>query len=79
MDKMNRTVINFLIIGLLLLVASCNEYKQVPYFQDLDRSSVVTEDIKNYSPLTIQPGDILGISVTSSSDPSGHCSFELFV
>jgi polysaccharide export outer membrane protein len=72
---MNRTVINFLIIGFVLVVASCSPYKQVPYFQDLDRSTVVTEEIKNYSPLTIQPGDILGISVTSNSDPSAVAVF----
>jgi polysaccharide export outer membrane protein len=72
---MKRTVTNFLIIGLLFLVASCNAYKQVPYFQDLDRSTVITADIKNYSPLTIQPGDILGVSVTSSSDPSAIAAF----
>ncbi len=72
---MNRTVTNFLIIGLLFLVTSCNTYKQVPYFQDLDRSTVITEDIKNYSPLTIQPGDIIGINVTSSSDPTAVQAF----
>jgi len=72
---MNRTVTNFLIIGLLFLVTSCNTYRQVPYFQDLDRSGVVTEEIKNYSPLTIQPGDILGISVTSNSDVSAVAAF----
>jgi len=75
MDKMNRTLSHFCIIGLLFLVASCSPYKQVPYFQDLDRSNVIAQDIKNYSPLTIQPGDILGIAVTSSSDPAAVAAF----
>jgi polysaccharide export outer membrane protein len=75
MDKMNRTLIKFFIISLSLLAASCSPYKQVPYFQDLDRSTVITEEIKNFSPLTIQQGDILGISVTSNSDPSAVAVF----
>lgn len=72
---MNRTLAHIFIVGLLFMVASCSPFKQVPYFQDLDRSNVIAEDIKNYSPLTIQPGDILGISVTSSSDPSAVAAF----
>ena len=75
MDKMNRTLAHIFIIGLLFMVASCSPFKQVPYFQDLDRSNIVAEDIKNYSPLTIQAGDILGVSVTSSSDPSAVAAF----
>jgi polysaccharide export outer membrane protein len=67
---MKRTFINLAIVGLLFFAASCGSYKQVPYFQDLDRSSIVSQEIKNYSPFTIQAGDILGISVTSSSDPA---------
>jgi len=72
---MKRTFINLAIVGLLFFVASCGTYKQVPYFQDLDRSSIVSQEIKNYSPLTIQPGDLLGINVTSSSDPAAVALF----
>lgn len=72
---MKRTFINLVVVGLLFFAASCGTYKQVPYFQDLDRSSVVSQEIKNYSPFTIQSGDILGISVTSNSDPSAVAVF----
>ena len=44
---------------------SCTSYKDVPYFQDLNQNSVTTQDLTNFSPLIIQPGDILGINVTS--------------
>jgi polysaccharide export outer membrane protein len=44
---------------------SCNTYKEIPYFQDLNRTGVIQEEIRNYTPLTIQTGDILAISVTS--------------
>ena len=72
---MKRTFINIFIAGLLLFTVSCGSYKQVPYFQDLDRSSVISQDIKNFSPLTIQQGDILAVSVTSNSDPSAVAVF----
>ena len=50
---------------LTLFTFSCTAYKDVPYFQDLNRDSVSTEKINNFSPLTIQPGDLLAIHVTS--------------
>jgi polysaccharide export outer membrane protein len=53
----------------VMLFASCDSYKEIPYFQDVDRSSVIQEDIKNYSPYTIQPNDILGIYVSDASSP----------
>ncbi|MGZ3752743.1 MAG: hypothetical protein ACXVAU_15780, partial [Mucilaginibacter sp.] len=53
----------------VLFFASCDSYKQVPYFQDLDRNSVIQEDIRNYSPYTIQPNDILGIYVSDAASP----------
>ncbi len=46
-------------------IFSCTPYKQVPYFQDLTRNRTSNEKINNYSPLTMQPGDLLGINVTS--------------
>ena len=53
----------FLCVGLL----SCSSYKDVPYFQDVNRSGVAKEPIDNYTPLTIQPEDILSINVNSLS------------
>ncbi len=52
----------------LVVLCSCDTYKQVPYFQDLNRSSVIQENIKNFSAYTIQPKDILGIYISSSAN-----------
>ena len=54
----------------MLIISSCGLYKdkgyqQISYYQDLDRSGTAPEAIKNYQPLKIQPGDILGINVNS--------------
>jgi len=49
----------------ILLISSCTPYKYVPYFQDLKQDSIVTEQINNYSPLTLQPGDLIGLHVAS--------------
>jgi len=51
----------------ILFVCSCTSYKNVPYFQDLKRDSVLTEKINNFTPLIIQSGDLLAIHVTSMS------------
>jgi polysaccharide export outer membrane protein len=58
---MIRTVLLFL---LALCLTSCVSYKDVPYFQDL-KNTDIKENIENYLPVTIQKGDILGITVTS--------------
>lgn len=50
---------------LILFNFSCTTYKNVPYYQDLKLDSVLKEKIVNRSPLTIQPGDLLAIHVTS--------------
>jgi polysaccharide export outer membrane protein len=59
---------HLLIFSLIVLVfanSSCTSYKNIPYFQNLNRDSITTESIENYSQLTIQPGDLLGIHVSS--------------
>lgn len=56
---------SILLIFLVLFCFSCTPYKSVPYFQNLKQDSVIAEKITNYSPLTIQPGDILGVNVSS--------------
>ena len=48
-----------------LMLTSCTSYKKVLYFQDLKYSNGKPETITNYKPITIQPTDILSISVTS--------------
>lgn len=60
----------FRLSGVLLLLItlfcfSCTSYKNVPYFQDLNVDSVRTERIGNYTPLLVQPGDLLAIHVNS--------------
>ncbi len=49
----------------MILMAGCNNYRKVIYFQDLDRTTIRTEEISNYSPLLIQTEDILAINVAS--------------
>jgi polysaccharide biosynthesis/export protein len=55
-------------LSIILLASSCGlykdkEYKDISYYQDIDRSGSSQQKITNYSPLRIQPGDILGINV----------------
>jgi len=50
---------------LTLFTFSCTPYKGVPYFQDLQRDSIQVEKIINYTPLTVQPGDLLALNVNS--------------
>ncbi|MBS7566824.1 polysaccharide biosynthesis/export family protein [Mucilaginibacter sp. Bleaf8] len=59
---------SFLVLFFVLIVySSCNSYKKIPYFQNLDKTRNTAQDITNYTPITIQPSDILGINVTSSN------------
>ncbi|HEY1025496.1 MAG TPA: polysaccharide biosynthesis/export family protein [Sphingobacteriaceae bacterium] len=53
----------YLLVGFVL--SSCSSYKEVPYFQDLDRQTSWKESIQNYAAATIQSEDILGINVAS--------------
>jgi polysaccharide export outer membrane protein len=57
------------LLFLCLIVSSCGlykdkQYKDISYYQNLDRSGNYEEEIRNYSPLKIQTGDILGINVS---------------
>ena len=65
--KLNHLQAVFLILILLFLIQSCTSYKGVSYFQDLNKDSILKEKITNFSPLTIQPGDLLAIHVNSLS------------
>jgi polysaccharide export outer membrane protein len=62
---MNPKNLQKLFFIIVLFTFSCASYKDVPYYQNLRADNVVREEIKNYSPLTIQPGDILAIHVAS--------------
>ena len=62
-----------ILIGTLMSViflCSCGSYKNIPYYQDLDRTGLTNTEVQNYVPLTIQPADILGINVSSKSPES---------
>lgn len=72
---MLRKVTLFNII-LIILLSSCGSYKKIPYFQDLNHASLTQEQVKNFSPLIIQPADILGINV-SSRNPESSAIFSI--
>jgi polysaccharide export outer membrane protein len=65
----------FLILIFIIIVSSCGSYKQVPYFQNLKLSSPVKESIDNFTPLTIQKDDVLGIYISSKSAPESIAPF----
>jgi polysaccharide export outer membrane protein len=46
-------------------ITSCSSYEKIPYFQDLSRSQITSEDLDNYTIPTIQPTDQLAINVSS--------------
>lgn len=54
----------YLILGMLCF-SGCSSYKTVPYFQDLNRSRILNQEIANFTALTIQPADIIKIGVSS--------------
>lgn len=60
-----------------MFCSSCTTYEKVPYFQDLSQNNITKEDINNFSPLIIQPGDILAISVTSPSEGANLFGYNL--
>lgn len=63
----------FMLLSIVSVIfSSCASYKKIPYFQDLDRSQVTTEEITNMSSLTIQPEDQLSISVTSLNQDAAN-------
>lgn len=63
----------FMLLSIVSVIfSSCASYKKIPYFQDLDRSQVTSEEITNMSSLTIQPEDQLSISVTSLNQDAAN-------
>ncbi|MFI5158484.1 MAG: polysaccharide biosynthesis/export family protein [Sphingobacteriales bacterium] len=66
---MEKKLLPLYVLACAILLNSCNSYyKDVPYYQNLDHSRVSEEKINNYTPLRIQSGDILGITVTSLNE-----------
>lgn len=66
---MNKKITFFSLV-LTILLCSCGSYKNIPYFQDLNHTLPSKEQVENFSPLTIQPADILGINVSSRNPES---------
>jgi polysaccharide export outer membrane protein len=52
-------------IAVVLFMASCSSYKDVPYFQNLKYNAANPEQIDNFKPVTIQSSDILSVTVSS--------------
>lgn len=52
---------------LILLVSSCASNKSLTYFQDVNRNIVTVENSEPYTPITIQPLDILSINISSAN------------
>jgi polysaccharide export outer membrane protein len=71
---MNLKHLKNLFFIIILFNWSCTPYKGVPYFQDLKSDKILKEEIKNYSPLIVQPGDILAIHV-ASLNPEADVAF----
>lgn len=71
---MNQNLLKAFIIVIVLFSFSCSNYKTVPYFQDLSQTTVTKQEITNFSTLLVQPGDILGINV-SSLNPEASAVF----
>jgi polysaccharide export outer membrane protein len=51
-------------------LSSCQSYKNVPYYKDLDKKEIVTEKVTNNPAYLIHTGDILGINITSRNPES---------
>jgi polysaccharide export outer membrane protein len=50
---------------LMVLLTSCTSYKDNLYFQGLGRNPEMTYKATNFTPPTIQPGDVLALNVKS--------------
>lgn len=62
------------ILLFLIIFSSCSTYKNIPYFQDLDRSTITIDSLNNSTQLVLQAEDILGINV-SSMNPEASAIF----
>jgi polysaccharide export outer membrane protein len=49
---------------------ACSSYNKAIYFKDINRDSLSTEAINNYTPITIQPEDMLQVSISSLNPES---------
>ena len=61
---------SFILATLVVLLSACGSYKNIPYYQDLERTKQIDVPVSNFSPLTISPNDILGVKVSSRTPES---------
>jgi polysaccharide export outer membrane protein len=61
-----------LLLILTAILPACSSYQKIPYFQDLDKSQVTSDDITNLSPVVIQANDQLSISVNSLNQDAAN-------
>jgi polysaccharide export outer membrane protein len=61
-------------ISFVVTFSSCRSYKHIPYFQDLPGNLPLEQQVQNFSPLSIQPGDVLAINV-NSRNPESSATF----
>lgn len=54
-------------IFLSFIISSCATNKDIMYFKDVNRSVVSVENAEAYTPVTIQPLDILSINISSAN------------
>lgn len=67
---MTKNFRNTCIIFVCMFLLSCGSYKKTTYFQDVSRQQFSKEAIANFSPITIQPADVIGISISSMNPES---------
>jgi polysaccharide export outer membrane protein len=61
---------NAFLLLLCLSLFACSSYKKGIYFADVNRQISTKETISNYTPITVQTEDILGISISSLNPES---------
>jgi polysaccharide export outer membrane protein len=61
---------NTCLVFICMILLSCGSYRKAIYFQDVNREQLTKEAIENFNPITIQPADILAISISSLNPES---------
>lgn len=54
----------FVLIAIVAFLASCASRKKIVYFNDIDKISRI-DSVTNFQPVTIQPGDILLVTIST--------------
>lgn len=78
MKKRQTGIVMLLPLLVLMLLASCTSYKKVPYLQNSNEFETMEQNAKLHEP-TIQPQDMLTITVVNAQDPQTAMSYNLVV